>query len=155
MQKTRPKFKPKDGQIDYTNARWAPVINCVLKHKGKILLMQRSSELNFYPNYWNGISGFLDDSRDFGQKVKDEIQEEAGIDSKEIESIRLGEIFHQEAPEYKKTWIIHPVFVEVNTDKVIPDWETQDYKWIEPAEAKNYNLLPSFDTVLDKLSHWI
>lgn len=149
--KAKPVFKPAPGQVDYTNARWAPVINCVLKYKDKILLMQRSSDLNFYPNYWNGISGFLDDNRDFNQKVKDEIKEETGIDEKDIKSICLGEIFHQEAPEHKKTWIVHPVLVEVNTDKIIADWEAQNHKWIKFAEAKDYDLLPGFDTVLEKL----
>ena len=72
------KFKPKPGQIDYTNARWAPVINCVVKYKDRILIVQRSSKLNFYPGYWNGISGFLDDKRSLEEKARDELKEEAG-----------------------------------------------------------------------------
>jgi len=110
-------FAPKPGQIDYTDARWAPVINCVLKYRDKILIVQRSNELNFYPGCWNGISGFLDDSKDFEQKVKNEIEEEVGIGKDYILSICLGEIFHQEEPEYKKTWIVHPVLVEVQQTK--------------------------------------
>ena len=81
-------FKPKLGQVDYTKVRWAPVINCVLKYKDKILIVQRSGKLNFYPNYWTGISGFLDDKRSLQQKVKDEIKEETGLGSKNIKSIK-------------------------------------------------------------------
>src|SRR3990167_4834818 len=92
------KFKLKPGQIDYTNARWAPVINCVVKYRDKILVVQRSKNLNLYPGYWNGISGFLDDKRSFEQKVKDELREELGISRRMVKKIRLGEIFHQEAP---------------------------------------------------------
>lgn len=29
-----PKFKPKPGQVDYTNTKRAPVINCVVKYMG-------------------------------------------------------------------------------------------------------------------------
>ena len=73
------KFTPKPGQVDYTNIRRAPVINCVLRYGDKILLVKRSAELRLYPNYWNGISGFLDDDRSVLEKVKDEIREETGI----------------------------------------------------------------------------
>ena len=27
------KFKPKSGQVDFTNARWAPMMNCVMFDK--------------------------------------------------------------------------------------------------------------------------
>jgi ADP-ribose pyrophosphatase YjhB (NUDIX family) len=145
------KFTPAPRQIDYTNIRFAPVINCVLLHKGKILLVQRSEELNFYPGYWNGISGFLDDQRSIEEKVRGELHEEVGIEETEILSIRFGNIFHQEEPKYKKTWIVHPVLVEVNTDRVSLDWEATKYRWLTLVEAKNLKLLPGFDTVLQGL----
>ena len=123
------------------------MINCVVKFGDKILIVERSKDLNFYPGYWNGISGFLDD-RILEQKVKDELREELGINEDKVLSIRLGEIFHQEEPEYKKTWIVHPVLVEVNTNEVKLDWEAQNYKWIKTEEAKSFKLLPGFDKVI-------
>lgn len=151
----KPKFKLKPGQIDYTNARWAPVINCVLKYQNKILVVQRSKKLNFYPAYWNGISGFLDDKKTLDQKVIEELREELGIPKNKIKRIRLGEIFDQEEPKYKKTWIVHPVLVEVATDKIKLDWEAKNYKWVKLEEVKKLKLLPGFDRVLEKLSFWI
>lgn len=148
----KPLFKPKSGQVDYTHARWAPVINCVIKYRDKILVVQRSKELNFYSGYWNGISGFLDDNRSFEQKVKDELWEELGIPGRTVKKIRLCEIFHQEASKYKKTWIVHPVLVEIKTDKVRLDWEARNYKWIKISEAKKIKLLPGFDQVLERVS---
>jgi isopentenyldiphosphate isomerase len=145
-------FKPKTGQIDYTNARWAPVINCVLRFDGKILLVQRSGELNFYPSYWNGISGFLDDQKSLNQKVFEELKEELGIPRAKIKKIQLGEIFDQEEPKYKKTWIVHPVLVDVKTNKIKLDWEAKNYKWLTLSEAEKLKLLPGFDKVLSKLS---
>lgn len=150
----KPSFKPRADQIDYTNARWAPVINCVPKYKEKILIVQRSDESNFYPGYWNGISGFLDDQRSLNEKVSDELKEELGIPKTKIAKIHLGEIFDQEAPEYKKTWIVHPVLVEITTDEITLDWEAKDYKWTTPREAKKLKLLPGFDEVLERLSPW-
>ena len=80
------KFKPKRGQIDYLNVRWTPVINCVVSCRDKILLVQRSKNVSFYPGYWNGVSGFLDDKRDLKTKVKDELREEIGIKEKDIKN---------------------------------------------------------------------
>lgn len=142
------KFKPKPGQIDYTNTRWAPVINCVVTYKNTILVVQRSKKLNFYPGYWNGISGFLDDTKSLKQKIKEELREELGISDKSIKKITLGEIFHQEAPKYHKTWIVHPALAEVSTNKVKLDWEARSYKWVTVDEVKKLKLLPGFEKVI-------
>lgn len=145
------KFKPKKGQIDFTNARFAPVVNCVVKYENKILIVQRSEKLNFYPGCWNGISGFLDDAQTLKQKVENEIKEELRIAKKDIISVKLGKIFHQEEKKYKKTWIVHPILVEVKTDKIKLDWEAKDYKWINLGEEKRFKLLPGFDKVLEEV----
>ncbi len=144
-------FKLKPGQTDYTNIRWAPVINCVVTHKGKVLLVQRDKDLNFYPGYWNGISGFLDDGKGLQEKVKEELREELGISAKDILSIKPGEVFDQEAPKYKKTWIVHPVLVRVKTDKVSLDWEARKFIWTSIIAAKKMKLLPGFKMVLAKV----
>jgi len=150
MRKIR--FKPKLGQIDYTKAHWAPVINCVLYYRGRILIVRRNKSLNFYPSYWNGISGFLDDAKNLKCKVEEELKEELGMDKKQIKRIELGEIFHQKAPKYKKTWIVHPVLVKIKTDKLKLNWEAGDYKWIRLKEVKNLKLMPGFNKVLEKVS---
>ena len=146
------KFKAKAGQVDFTNIRYAPVINCVLRYKDKILVVQRSKTLNFYPSYWNGISGFLDDNKSVFEKVRGELNEELGIPKSKISKITVGQIFDQEAPKYNKTWIVHPILVEIKTDKIKIDWEAQDYKWLKAEEVKKLKLLPGFDEVLKRVS---
>ena len=145
------KFKPVKGQTDYTNIHWAPVINCVLEFQGKILIVQRNKNLNFYPNYFNGISGFLDDNKSIDDKVKNEIKEELNLRVTDIKSIKLGDIFHQKAPQYNKTWIVHPILVQVKTNKIKLDWEAQSFKWININDASKYKLLPGFSTVIKKV----
>lgn len=146
-----PEFKPKPGQIDYTHIRRAPVINCIVKYHDKILIVQRNAGMKFYPEYWNGISGFLDDNRSVTEKAKDELQEELGIAAENIISLYEGGIFEQDEPDYQKTWIVHPVLINVNTDNIKLDWEAQNYKWVNVEEAKTFNLLPGFDKVLTTL----
>lgn len=146
--KKQPKFVPKPGQVDFTGIRYCPVINCIVQHGRKILIVKRSAGMQLYPGYWNGISGFLDDQRSFEEKVFDELREELGINRKQILSLKRGDIFHQEASKYKKTWIVHPVLVKVESNEVQLDWEAQQCRWIFPKEAKKLKLLPGFDQVL-------
>lgn len=155
MENKKTKIKMKSKQIDYTSARWAPVINCVVKYKKKFLVVERSKSLNFYPNYWNGISGFLDDQLSLECKVKDELKEELGIPKNKILKIQIGQIFDQDAPEYKKTWIVHPVLVEISTNKIKLDWEAENYRWITLQDVKGLKLLPGFDIVLEKLDNFL
>ena len=145
------KFKPAKGQTDYTKIHWCPVINCVLEFKGKILIVQRNKNLNFYPGYWNGISGFLDDSKPIREKIKGEIAEELNLSPRYIRSIKMGRIFHQKAPKYNKTWIVHPVLVKISSNQIKIDWEAQDFRWISIQEASKYKLLPGFKGVLREI----
>lgn len=148
-------FVPGSGQVDYTRARWAPVINYVVRFENSILLVQRSQEANFYPGYWSGISGFLDDAKDFEEKVKEELKEELNISSDQIKTIRLGSIFHQDEPKYKKTWIVHPVLVDVTTNQVNLNNEGKAYQWVKHGDIGGFHLLPGFDRVLEELSCWL
>lgn len=150
MKKER-KFKARAGQVDFTNVRWAPVVNCVVQYKNKILVVERSKELRLYPGYWNGISGFLDDEKSLREKVFEELKEEAGLGKKHIRSMRAGEVFDQDEPRYKKTWIVHPVLVSVDTDRITLDWEARRHQWLTLSEVKKLKLLPGFDKVLEIL----
>ena len=146
-------FNPKPGQIDYTSVRWAPAINCVVKHADKILIVKRSLDMKFYPGWWNGLGGFLDDDKSLEEKVKEEIMEEIGIEEKDIISIKLGEIFDYDDPELGKTWIIHPALVEVKTNKVVLDWEADDYRWARPDELAGFEITPSFKKIIAGFFH--
>ncbi len=148
-------FKPRPDQVDYSKARWAPVINCVLRYRSKILVVERSKNLNFYPGYWNGVSGFLDDKKTMKEKIDEEIKEELGLDPGMVGTYKMGQIFHQDEPKYNKTWIVHPVLVNVKTDQVQLDWEAKNFKWLPLKDVKKLNLLPGFDQVLKRLSKWI
>jgi 8-oxo-dGTP pyrophosphatase MutT (NUDIX family) len=152
MEKTdmlEPKFKPKPGQIDYTHARWCPVINVVVMHRGKILIVKRSKHLRFYPGLWNGIGGFLDDKKSLEEKVREELHEELGIKPRDIILMKFGQIFDADDPKIKKTWVIHPVLVKVRTNKIRLDWEAEEYRWVRPKEVKDFRIVPSFRRVLN------
>lgn len=147
-----PKFVPRKGQVDYTDIRYAPVVNTVVTCDGKFLLVQRSPHMRLYPGCWNGISGFLDDDRSVEEKVEQELREELGIVAEQIESLERGQVLLQEAPDYHKTWLVVPVLARVKTTSFKLDWEAQRARWYEPGEVKGLKLLPGFKAVLDQFA---
>ncbi|MBX4190650.1 NUDIX domain-containing protein [Candidatus Saccharibacteria bacterium] len=145
---TEKKFLPKDGQVDFTYARYAPVINTVVVNGDKILLLHRSNELRLYPGYWNGISGFLDDTKSIQQKIYEEFKEELGIDKSRVKIKKVGRPFLQEAPEYKKTWLVVPVLVEAKTTEYRLDWEAQEARWFKLDEIAAIKLMPGYENLI-------
>lgn len=107
--------------------------------------------MNFYPGFWSGVSGFLDDERGVEEKVKEELREELGIGDRNIIEIIEGTVFEQEDLKYGRTWIVHPALVKVSADTVVPNWEIEDYRWIDPEEIESFELVPGFDTVVARL----
>ncbi len=148
---SKEKFEPKDGQVDFTNARYCPVINCVVEHEGKILLVKRSKSLRLYPSYWNGISGFLDDGLGLEDKAKQELAEELGIRADKIQKITQSPVLIQETLEYKKTWIVFPMHVVIATDHYKLDEEASEAKWVTLEQARGLKLLPGFSEILDAI----
>ncbi|HEY1835308.1 MAG TPA: NUDIX domain-containing protein [Candidatus Saccharimonadales bacterium] len=143
-----PKFVPKPGQVDYTNIRYAPVVNVVVAHGGKILLVKRSADMRLYPGYWNNIAGFLDDDRDVKDKVCEELYEELGLSKSDVVKLTIARPLCQEAPEYNKTWLVIPVLANVKTANFKLDWEAAEAKWFVPNETRSLKLLPGFAEVL-------
>lgn len=131
---SQPKFIPKPGQVDYTNIRYAPVVNTVVTYDGKIFCVKRSPDMRLYPNHWDWICGFLDDSKSIEEKAREELNEELGLQGDDIESLTRGNPWIDEAPQYEKTWLIVPVLAKVKRDTFTLDWEASEGRWFEPGE---------------------
>ena len=147
-----PKFVPKDGQVDFTHARYSPVVNCVVEHDGKILLVKRNSGMRLYPSLWNGISGFLDDQKSVEEKVQEELSEEVGIKPADIQKISVGPVLVQEDTKLGRTWIVFPVHVVVAANKYKLDpAEASEAKWLSLTDARKLKLMPGFAEVLGSI----
>ncbi|MFH0890556.1 MAG: NUDIX domain-containing protein [Candidatus Liptonbacteria bacterium] len=144
----REKFKPRPGQTDYTDIREAPVINSLVECAGRMLLVRRSQRLSYYPGYWSGISGFLDDGQSPEEKLKDEIKEELGLSDGDIQSIELGESFRAEDKRYSKDWIVHPLRAVILKKELHLNWEADEFVWILSHDIYNYDLVPGYDHIV-------
>ncbi len=139
-----PKFP--DGRIDYSNSDIAPVINIFLEYKGRILLLKRSNKVHAYQGKWNAVSGYLDELKPISQKAEEEIKEELDIEKSSLKSIQIGKRYRFKDSKINKTWIIYPVLVKLKEkSKITLDWEHTEYKWIEPIDLVNFDIVPDLE----------
>lgn len=145
-----PKFS--DGKIDYSNSNKAPVLTCFVKFENKILLLKRSDKVRAYQGLWNSVAGYLDEFRPLEEKAYEELREELGITSDLIKQVTLGQPYELTDSKAQKIWVIFPMLVELNKEPVIKlDWEHTDFKWIDPAELKSFDIVPDLDKTLAKV----
>jgi len=141
-----------DGRIDYSNSDTAPVITIFVKYEDKILLLKRSDKVRAYQGKWNSVAGYLDELKPIRQKSLEEVREETGIKEDNISSIQVGESYEFKDTEIDKTWIIHPILVELKNEPEIQlNWEHTEYKWIKPEELKNFDIVLSLDKSLESV----
>ena len=145
-----PKFIPKRGQVDYTNIRYAPALDIVVEHKGKILLAKRSADRRLYPNCWATIDGFLDDSKSIEEKAYEELREEIGLSARQVTSLTRGQVLIHEDDKIGKTWLVVPVLARVKTKAFILDWEASEAGWFDPKDAGKLDLLPGTLAVIEQ-----
>jgi 8-oxo-dGTP diphosphatase len=140
--KKLPRFP--DGRIDYTHSDTAPVITVFISFKGRILLLKRSDNVLTYKGKWNTVAGYLDEIISIKEKVYEELFEELGIKEMDIRSISIGGSYSFTDPSAKRSWIVHPVKVELAHDVQIRlDWEHTEYRWIDPDDINDFDTVPN------------
>lgn len=145
-----PKFIPKPGQTDYTNIRYAPAIDIVVAHEGRILLAKRSADRLLYPNNWGTIDGFLDDHKSIEEKAYEELQEELGLAPSDVLDLQRGDPLIYEDMELGKTWLIVPVLARVRSVKTTLDWEASEVRWCNPKDIVGLDLVPGTRRVIGR-----
>ena len=127
------------------------VIHCIVLHKGKILLLQRSQMMRFYPGYWSGICGVVDDHIQMQDKVYKKVEEETGVKRSLIKIKKQAAPIEYAEKVYGKIWEIYPFLVEIEAAKMHFDWNCQDHVWLKQKEVFDYNTIPGFKEVLTAL----
>ncbi|MFW6185723.1 MAG: NUDIX domain-containing protein [Halobacteriota archaeon] len=151
LSKTLPRFS--DGRVDYSQSDFAPVITVLVKFKGELLLLRRSSDVGSYQGKWNTVAGYLDEIKPLKNKVLEELEEEIGVEENDISSITFGEPWEFKDSNIGRTWLISPVLVELKRrPEVRLDWEHTEFKWIDPSRLNDFDTVPNLDISWKKVS---
>lgn len=136
-----PRFS--DGRIDYTESSTAPVLNCIVYYQGCILLLKRSHEVGTYKGQWGAVTGFIDRPEPLRDIILIELREELAVKEGDISSITIAEPYRFYDAAISKTWLIHPVLVEIGHKPSIRlDWEHTEYCWIKPSDITALDTMP-------------
>jgi len=106
-----PKFP--DGRIDYSNSDKAPVLTCFVRFEDKILLLKRSDRVSTSQGKWHTVAGYIDEPKPIRQKALEELEEELDIHREDVSGFTAGEPYEFFDAGAKKSWIVHPVLVEL------------------------------------------
>lgn len=119
------------------------VVTCFLEHRGKILLLRRSSQVGSYQQKWAGISGYLEEGTSPGEQALLEIGEETALLREQLVLISQGEPLLVEDAALNRTWVVHPFRFQVTDPAGLHiDWEHSEYRWIIPSEMSGYDTVP-------------
>lgn len=147
--KTLPHFP--DGRTDYTTASKCPVINVIVVHQGRVLLLKRSDKVMAYKGKWNCIGGFLDEVGPIENKVYEELREELSVLPSLIERTTYIDPIEVVDSAINRTWLIQPALVVLKERPIITlDWEHTDYAWVAEDEIEKYDTVMGLDTFIRK-----
>jgi len=107
-----------------------------LKNSGKILIIQRASNLDWNPDEWEIMYGRIDQFENPEDGLLREVKEEVGLnDLKIIDILEVWHIFRgtEKIPENEVIGITY--WCRTNKSKIELSDEHKDYKWITPQEA--------------------
>ena len=125
------------------------IVTSFLLNQGKILILKRSETVKTMKNMWSGISGIIENDEEPLTRAKIEIFEEVGIKENEIKLLKIGNEIDIISPQYKNhQWHVFPFLFETNNLEIKINWENSDFKWINPVELKEFDIVPSLEKVV-------
>ena len=136
-----------NGLVELPKVAEKHVVTCIVRNKGRILLLQRSNKVGSYRGRWAGVSGYVEHGEEEEAAARRELQEEIGRGkaslAKRIEPQRFrdGEV----------VWCVHAFLFDVKDRSVRIDWEHQSLEWVVPEDVAKYQTVPGLREIICKL----
>jgi translation initiation factor 2B subunit (eIF-2B alpha/beta/delta family)/8-oxo-dGTP pyrophosphatase MutT (NUDIX family) len=127
------------------------VVTSFLTADGKVLLLRRSEKVATHRGKWAAVSGYLEGSEDPLQRAQIEIQEELGLSLEQVSVVKAGEILRAYDEPTKTVWIVHPFLFETRSRTIKLDWESTEYRWVDPNELGSYETVPKLKETFDRV----
>jgi ribose 1,5-bisphosphate isomerase len=128
------------------------VVTSFLIKDTKLLLLRRSDKVGTHKGKWAGVSGYLEQGEEAPQRAQIEIKEELGLSLEQINLLRVGETLRALDEQTQTVWIVHPFLFEARTAAIRLDWETREYKWIDPKELFSFETVPKLKETYDRVN---
>lgn len=135
------------GLVELPRVDEKHVVTCIVRNKGRILLLQRSNKVGSYRGQWAGVSGYIEGGEEEEAAARRELEEEIGRGkaslAKRIEPQRFrdGEV----------VWCVHAFLFDVKNRTVKIDWEHQSLEWIVPDDLARFKTVPGLNEIVCKL----
>ena len=127
------------------------VVTSFLVADGKVLLLRRSGKVATHQGKWAAVSGYLEGSEDPLQRAQIEIQEELDLSPEHISLVRAGEALRAYDEKTKTVWIVQPFLFETQSKTIRLDWESTEYRWVNPNELGSYETVPKLEQTFDRV----
>ncbi|MEM3103242.1 MAG: NUDIX pyrophosphatase [Candidatus Nitrosocaldus sp.] len=125
------------------------VVTSFVMHKGKILILRRSSRVKTMRHRWAGVSGYIEHDEDTLERAYREIEEETGISRAYLRLVSAGRAVEVVDEDNATIWVVHPYLFESSIDEVRLDWEHDSYLWIKPEEISSFYTVPMLKEALE------
>lgn len=123
------------------------VVTCIIKYRGKILLLKRSEKVRTYRGKWSGVSGYIEGT--ILDQAYTEIKEEIGLQSDSVILVKRANPINIVDENLETKWIVYPVlFKATKPEKIRIDWENTEISWLKPEDISNYNTVPGLARVI-------
>ena len=136
-----------DGTVELRDVTERHVVTCILRNRGRMLILKRSDKVGSYQGSWAGVSGFIEKDESDEEAARREIVEETGVTMARLSKRVPARSFRHD----DCVWTVHPFLFDVSSRTVNIDWEHDAYAWIAPAELKEYSTVPGLHAVMNDL----
>jgi len=136
-----------EGTLELPNVSEKHVVTNILRCKGRILLLKRSSSVGSYRGQWAGVSGYIEPHEADEDAARRELEEEVGLGRSKLAKKIPPERFR----DADIVWCVHPFLFDVKDQEVTLDWEHQAYEWVLPEDVAKYPTVPGLQKIVCRL----
>jgi len=136
-----------EGVLEVEGVTEKHVVTCILRRRGKVLLLQRGRAVGSYRGQWAGVSGYIEDGEEDEAAARREIEEETG--TKQVRLICRTE--PQRFRDGDTVWTVHPFLFDLRARDIRTDWEHERYEWVLPEDIGGYPTVPELQRVVHGL----
>jgi translation initiation factor 2B subunit (eIF-2B alpha/beta/delta family) len=121
------------------------VVTVFLRHRGDVLLLRRSEDVDSYPGQWGAVAGHVENDDPHASALA-EIEEETGLMTGDVTLAREGPSFPVEDEARGTRWTVHPFLFDAGTRSVDTNWETAEAEWTSPTTLLRRDTVPDLWT---------